>query len=69
MPHFDGTGPCGEGPMTGWGRGYCVVPLSNSKQELDYLRSQAQALEIQLCRIRGRIEALETEKEARHAGI
>ena len=23
MPRFDGTGPCGVGPMTGWGRGYC----------------------------------------------
>ncbi len=23
MPGFDGGGPAGEGPMTGWGRGYC----------------------------------------------
>jgi hypothetical protein len=23
MPRFDGTGPAGMGPMTGWGRGYC----------------------------------------------
>ncbi len=23
MPRFDGTGPAGAGPMTGWGRGYC----------------------------------------------
>jgi len=23
MPAFDGTGPAGMGPMTGWGRGYC----------------------------------------------
>jgi hypothetical protein len=23
MPRFDGTGPTGAGPMTGWGRGYC----------------------------------------------
>jgi hypothetical protein len=23
MPGFDGTGPAGGGPMTGWGRGYC----------------------------------------------
>jgi len=68
MPQFDGTGPCGEGPMTGWGRGYCVVRLSNPKQELDYLRSQAQALEMQLSRIRDRIEKLKTTKEARHAG-
>jgi hypothetical protein len=24
MPGFDGTGPRGFGPMTGWGRGYCA---------------------------------------------
>ncbi|SKC81087.1 DUF5320 domain-containing protein [Maledivibacter halophilus] len=29
MPKFDGTGPKGEGPMTGHGRGYCVVPLED----------------------------------------
>ena len=23
MPRFDGTGPMGMGPMTGWGRGFC----------------------------------------------
>jgi len=23
MPGFDGTGPWGAGPMTGWGRGFC----------------------------------------------
>ena len=23
MPGFDGTGPAGMGPMTGWGQGYC----------------------------------------------
>ncbi|MBM7582719.1 hypothetical protein JOD02_001576 [Caldicoprobacter guelmensis] len=28
MPGFDGTGPLGQGPMTGGGRGYCVVPLN-----------------------------------------
>ena len=27
MPGFDGTGPIGMGPMTGRGRGFCVVPL------------------------------------------
>jgi len=31
MPGFDGTGPRGEGPMTGGGRGYCAVPLSGNK--------------------------------------
>lgn len=27
MPGFDGTGPLGQGPFTGGGRGYCAVPL------------------------------------------
>ncbi len=26
MPGFDGTGPLGQGPFTGGGRGFCVVP-------------------------------------------
>jgi hypothetical protein len=26
MPGFDGTGPGGMGPMTGGGRGFCVLP-------------------------------------------
>jgi hypothetical protein len=25
MPGFNGTGPRGFGPMTGWGRGNCIV--------------------------------------------
>ncbi|MBN2098939.1 MAG: DUF5320 domain-containing protein [Dehalococcoidia bacterium] len=69
MPNLDGTGPHGEGPMTGWGRGYCVMPLSNPKQELGYLKSQEQALEIQLSKVRARIKVLRTAKEVRHAGI
>jgi hypothetical protein len=28
MPVFDGTGPRGVGPITGGGRGFCVVPIS-----------------------------------------
>jgi len=24
MPGFDGTGPVGAGPLTGYGRGYCL---------------------------------------------
>ena len=28
MPGLDGTGPLGLGPITGGGRGLCVVPLS-----------------------------------------
>ena len=25
MPGFDGTGPMGQGPMTGGGRGFCAM--------------------------------------------
>jgi hypothetical protein len=28
MPRFDGTGPMGQGPMSGRGMGYCAVPVS-----------------------------------------
>ncbi len=27
MPGFDGTGPRGQGSMTGGGRGYCAMPV------------------------------------------
>ena len=27
MPGFDGTGPGGQGPFTGGGRGFCVLPV------------------------------------------
>lgn len=29
MPGLDGTGPLGQGPMTGRGMGFCVVKLAN----------------------------------------
>lgn len=32
MPGFDGTGPRGEGPMTGGGRGNCAVPASSERR-------------------------------------
>ncbi|MBM3702630.1 MAG: hypothetical protein FJW63_06550 [Actinobacteria bacterium] len=31
MPGFDGTGPLGQGPLTGGGRGYCIAPISSEK--------------------------------------
>jgi len=31
MPGFDGTGPFGQGPMTGLGRGFCVLAKSEEK--------------------------------------
>jgi hypothetical protein len=27
MPGYDGTGPRGEGPMTGRGEGYCAIQI------------------------------------------
>jgi hypothetical protein len=32
MPGFDGTGPRGQGPMTGRGEGYCALELPDSGQ-------------------------------------
>jgi hypothetical protein len=33
MPRFDGTGPRGQGPMTGRGEGYCAVKIPESGEE------------------------------------
>ena len=32
MPRFDGTGPQGQGPMTGRGEGYCAAKIPGSGQ-------------------------------------
>jgi hypothetical protein len=32
MPRFDGTGPRGEGPMSGRGEGYCAIKLPEPGQ-------------------------------------
>ncbi len=31
MPGFDGTGPLGQGPMTGRGLGYCILKISDEQ--------------------------------------
>lgn len=31
MPGGDGTGPRGDGPMTGWGMGFCAQPVDENK--------------------------------------
>ena len=56
MPNFDGIGPDGKGPMTGRGRGYCVIPISTSEQELGFLRNQARILQEQLKQIRAELK-------------
>ena len=32
MPGFDGTGPLGEGPLTGRGMGYCVIRIPDNEK-------------------------------------
>ncbi|OQB12748.1 MAG: hypothetical protein BWY16_00382 [Candidatus Omnitrophica bacterium ADurb.Bin205] len=34
MPGFDGTGPRGQGAMTGGGRGYCAMPVGEARIQL-----------------------------------
>lgn len=36
MPRFDGTGPRGQGPMTGRGEGYCAVRLPDEPGQAAY---------------------------------
>jgi hypothetical protein len=64
MPGFNGTGPCGIGPMTGRGMGYCVIPLSTQDQELDFLKKRAQVMREELEQIEVRIGTLEKAKSA-----
>ena len=64
MPGFNGTGPCGIGPMTGHGMGYCVIPLSTRDEELDYLKKRAQVMRGELEQIKVRISKLEKPKSA-----
>jgi hypothetical protein len=65
MPNHDGTGPDGKGPMTGWGRGNCVVPISGSEQEFAFLNNQAQVLQKRLRQVRARMKQLEKQKVAK----
>jgi len=38
MPGFDGTGPLGLGPRTGWGFGPCAVPTGRQGLGLGWRR-------------------------------
>lgn len=33
MPGFNGTGPIGQGPMTGGSRGYCIIKINTKDNE------------------------------------
>ncbi|MFA5629446.1 MAG: DUF5320 domain-containing protein [Dehalococcoidales bacterium] len=63
MPGFDGTGPRGTGPMTGGGRGFCVMTESettdsppNKERGVDYADELSSTYEQ-----RAEIDALKNE--------
>jgi hypothetical protein len=60
MPKKDGTGPKGNGPMTGQGSGYCIVPLNTPKEELSYLKNQERVLREQRLQVKTRLRVLDT---------
>lgn len=64
MPHHDGTGPNGKGPMTGRGMGYCVIPLSTPAEELSYLKKREKALKQELAQIKERIRLIKETASA-----
>jgi hypothetical protein len=61
MPKLDGTGPKGTGPMTGHGKGSCMIPINNVKEEMVYLKNRQQALQRELKQIKSRITKIEKQ--------
>ncbi len=55
MPNKDGTGPTGKGPMTGRGNGYCIIPINNTQEELNFLKNREKALKEELQNIENRL--------------
>jgi len=58
MPKKDGTGPVGNGPITGRGRGKCIIPLNTDLEELTFLKNQEKVLREELSTIKTRIMTL-----------
>jgi hypothetical protein len=58
MPENNGTGPEGKGPMTGKGRGNCVVNLNTYEEEINYLQNREEALKRELKLTRTRMKKL-----------
>ncbi|MFA5309504.1 MAG: DUF5320 domain-containing protein [Dehalococcoidales bacterium] len=67
MPNFDNTGPKGNGPMTGQGKGRCAISLNTPEQELGFLKNQEKALMQQLKDIKSRIGRLENHTQIKEA--
>jgi len=69
MPRFDGTGPWGSGPGTGWGRGPCgrygygFRRFISPKNELAALEDEEKMLEEELAAIREEKAALKGRKK------
>jgi hypothetical protein len=61
MPDKDGMGPTGKGPLTGRGRGHCILPLNTAEEELSFLKNQKKILKDQLRQLEIRIQNLETK--------
>ena len=59
MPGFDGTGPLGQGPMTGRGLGFCV--LTTSEEKPGQVKGFAGLQSVPVGQINGNLE--NTEKE------
>jgi len=72
MPGGDGTGPMGMGPMTGGGRGFCVMHVSGVRprpigrrflgrggDETAMLKEEASFLKEELSAIQERLDVLE----------
>lgn len=76
MPRFDGTGPMGYGPGSGWGRGPCNRGMRqgggygygrqrfiSSKNELAVIEEEEKFLEEQLAIIREEKKALKDQQK------
>ena len=72
MPRFDGTGPMGQGSMTGRGFGPCVRGMGcgyrrfyTEKEESEMLSEEAKALEQELKAIKERLNEFKVESRRR----
>jgi len=54
MPGFDGTGPLGQGPMTGRGQGFCV--LTSSKENPDQIQGFVGLQAVPVEQVNGNLE-------------
>ena len=71
MPRFDGTGPCGMGPCTGYcmgpcgrgfGRGFGFRRSYSKKDEIEMLKEEEKGLEEELKAVKERVGELGSEK-------